>query len=111
MEAERPKQLIPERYWLLDLLSRTYTGPQSTTTDWDRWNSLGAELAQNYNKIVQELTKLVEKLPQCEDCPLTATYWVKNGPFFCDIHAREHSSAVEVPWAGELRTLGTDPRA
>jgi hypothetical protein len=65
--------------------------------DQNQWNSVGFEISQNHEKLVQTLLKLLEKLPKCEECSLTATYCVKNGPFFCDTHAREHATAVEVP--------------
>lgn len=56
-------------------------------------------------EILQAFAKLLEKLPRCEECAETATYSLKGGPFYCSIHAQEHSTAQPVSWEPELRTL------
>jgi len=94
----RPKTLLRERAYLL-----AYGGPDPQGPPWRE-----AELWQNWTRIVENLMKLYEKLPKCDECPETATYVIPHGPFYCDEHAQGHPTATEVPWCKEVRALGPD---
>jgi hypothetical protein len=52
------------------------------------------------------LAKLCEHLPTCLECEAKATYKLSDGPFYCDLHAAWLTTAVELPYAKELRLLG-----
>ena len=73
-----------------------------------RWSTVGQELNELCIETQHILLKLLDKLPRCEECQKASTYQLPNGPFFCDLHAQEHPTAVEVAWCAELRELGVD---
>ena len=122
MQGERPNTLLAERVWLLRTRSALkdacfpfrygtdFTGqPLSLPADLAAaWQMNEQELHGNLLRLYETFKKLFNKLPKCSECEADATAWIQNGPFFCDIHAQEHPTAVRVPWYEELRLLGPD---
>lgn len=122
--CERPKEPVPERMWLmkhravLKNLRFGYTygstmGPGGTINPAQMppeleaaWYQVEADLEANWRRINVILTKLLDKLPRCDECSDYATHGVKNGPAYCAAHAKEHPTAQELAWAKELQELG-----
>lgn len=122
--CERPKELIPERMWLMkqrealknlrfpyiygsSVLPGGVAVPVSEPPELHgAWVQNDSELDANWRNINVVLMKLLEKLPKCEDCQRYATVSLKNGPAYCDVHGQEYTSASDLPWVRELRELG-----
>ena len=124
--CERPKGIIPERMWLLKrrgalkdarfgYIYGSTVGPGGVAVQppmppelASAWGALDQELEENRQKLHTTLLKLLEHLPRCSECSKYATYQLRDGPFFCDDHASEHSTAQKVPWEEEIRALQPD---
>jgi hypothetical protein len=120
----RPTKLVPERMWLMKrrlLLKNMRMGflyggtlteagevyhPPIPPELAGEWSMVESELDSNWRKINVILMKLLEKLPRCEECSRYATYGIRHGPAYCDVHAEAHPTAQKLAWYEELDELG-----
>ena len=122
--CRRPTALLQERLWLINQLTllrspRSQFSAYGTTVlrpmGPEELNGaiayLNSELDSNWQRTNTVAIKLLMKLPKCEECSEYATHQIRNGPFFCDLHSAQHSTAQKVEWALELAELGVGSRS
>lgn len=106
--CQKPNTILGERAWLMKQREKVRAVQGPTAEMVGALTQYDYALDANWRHANVVLLRLLERLPKCSECSRTATHMVRYGLFFCDLHAKEHSTAQKVDWYQELKELGVE---